>query len=179
MHLYANKDWMVLFQQQNQLGKLMETNQAAGKYGLILSEQDAALILEERKESLRKQERVEFGGGIVPKIIYEFCDSRYICQDNYVETLIRLQDIFYLFKNEMRDEITDDELLHFMKEQFEDICFGDLEYLEGTCLDIFSQAVRSGYGGYQRTEGRGEYSRFDEVKRWDPELYVEALKGLQ
>ena len=99
MHLYANKDWMVLFQQQNQLGKLMETNQAAGKYGLILSEQDAALILEERKESLRKQERVEFGGGIVPKIIYEYCDSRYICQDNYVETLIRLQDIFYLFKN--------------------------------------------------------------------------------
>ena len=162
MHLYANKDWMVLFQQQNQLGKLMETNQAAGKYGLILSEQDAALILEERKESLRKQERVEFGGGIVPKIIYEFCDSRYIRQD----------------KNEMRDEITDDELLHFMKEQFEDICFGDLEYLESTCLANFAQAVRAGYDGHRSSGGYGEYEQFDEVKRWDYELYLETLREL-
>lgn len=178
MHVYANKDWMVLFQQQNQLGKLMETNQAAEKYGLILSEQDAALILEGRRESLRKQERVEFGGGIVPKIIYEFCDSQYIRQDNYVETLIRLQDIFYLFKNEMRDEITDDELLHFMKEQFEDICFGDLEYLESTCLANFAQAVRAGYDGHRSSGGYGEYEQFDEVKRWDYELYLETLREL-
>ena len=42
----------------------------------------------------------------------------------------------------MEDEITDDELLHLMKEQFELICFGDLEYLESTCLANFSQAVR-------------------------------------
>ena len=30
-----------------------------------------------------------------------------------------LLDFFYLYKNEMQDEISDDELLHFMKEQFE------------------------------------------------------------
>ena len=53
------------------------------------------------------------------KIIYEFCDSDFIDQNNYVDTIIRLQEIFYLFKNEMQDEITDDELLHLMKEQFE------------------------------------------------------------
>ena len=53
-----------------------------------------------------------------------------------------MQEIFYLYKNEMEDEITDDELLHLMKEQFELICFGDLEYLESTCLANFSQAVR-------------------------------------
>ena len=39
----------------------------------------------------------------------------------------------------------DDELLHLMKEQFDQICFGDLEYLEGTCLYHFSQAIRAGY----------------------------------
>lgn len=53
-----------------------------------------------------------------------------------------MQEIFYLYKNEMEDGITDDELLHLMKEQFELICFGDLEYLESTCLANFSQAVR-------------------------------------
>ena len=43
--------------------------------------------------------------------------------------------------------ITDDELLHLMKEQFELLCFGDLDYLEGTCLADFAQAVRAGYEG--------------------------------
>ncbi len=65
-----------------------------------------------------------------------------------------------------------------MKEQFEEKCFGDLDYLEGTCLLIFSQAVRAGYRGYKASEGRGEYEQFDEVSRWDYELYLETLKEL-
>ncbi len=75
-----SKDWMILLQQQNQLAKVMETNQATEKFGLVLSEEDARLILGERKEALREQRRVEFGEGIVPKIIYEFCDSDFIDQ---------------------------------------------------------------------------------------------------
>lgn len=56
--------------------------------------------------------------------------------------------------------------------------FGDFDYLEGTCLDIFAQAVRAGYRGYQQTGGRGEYAEFDEVLRWDRELYLEVLRDL-
>ena len=173
-----NKDWMVLLQQQTWLDQVIKTNQTAERFGLVLTEQDARLILEERKASLQEQKRVEFGEGITAKIIYEFCDSDFIDQNNYVETIIRLQEIFYLYKNEMQDEITDDELLHLMKEQFEFLCFGDLDYLEGTCLSNFAQAVRAGYRGYLATDGRGEYSRFDEVQRWDYELYRETLKEL-
>ena len=171
-------NWMVLLQQQNQLGKVVETNQTAERYGLVLSEEDAKLILEEKNNALREQKRVEFGGGITPKIIYEFCDSDFIDQNNYVDTLLRLQEIFYLYKNEMQDEISDEELLHFMKEQFEDICFGDLEYLESTCLANFAQAVRAGYDGHRSSGGYGEYEQFDEVKRWDYELYLETLREL-
>lgn len=172
------QNWMVLLQQGNQLEKVLETNQKTEQFGLVLSEADAKLILQERSNSLREQKRVEFGSGIVTRIIYEFCDSEYISQADYVETIIRLQEIFYMYKNETRDELTDDELLHLMKEQFETICFGDLEHLEGTCLDNFARAVRAGYEGYKRTEGRGEYSKFEEVKRWDYDLYMEALKEL-
>ncbi len=171
-----NKNWIVLLQQQNQLSKVMEVNRMTEKYGLRLDERDAKLILEERSHALREERRVEFGEGIAPKIIYEFCDSDFICQDNYVDTIIRLQEIFYTYKNEMQDEISDDELLHFMKEQFEEVCFGDLDYLAGTCLSIFSQAIRAGYRGYQASEGRGEYAEFDEVQRWDYDLYLEMLK---
>lgn len=173
-----NQDWMVLLQRENQLAKIIETNQAAEQYGLVLSEADAGLILEERCSALKEQRRVEFGEGITSKVIYEFCDSSFIDQSNYVNTIIRLQEIFYLYKNEMQDEITDAELLHFMKEQFENICYGDLDYLEGTCLNIFSQAIRAGYREYKSSQGYGEYEQFDEVKRWDSELYLQALDNL-
>lgn len=173
-----DKDWMVLSQEQNQLSKVIQTNEATEQFGLSLTEQDAELILGERKNSLIEQKRIEFGEGITTKIIYEFCDSDYIHQSNYVETIIRLQDIFYLYKNEMQDELTDDELLHLMKEQFENLCFGDLDYLENTCLANFAEAVRAGYTGYKGSDGYGEYSKFDDVKRWDHELYFETLKEL-
>lgn len=169
---------MILLQEQNQLCKVIKTNESTERFGLCLTEQDAKLILEERKNSLAEQKRIEFGEGIATKIIYEFCDSDYIHQSNYVDTIIRLQEIFYLYKNEMQDEITDDELLHLMKEQFENLCFGDFDYLEDTCLADFAEAIRAGYGGYKGSDGYGEYSKFDDVKRWDYELYLETLKEL-
>ena len=172
------KDWMMLLQQKNQLARVLETNERTARYGLSLSVQDAKLLLEERTHVLKEERRVEFGGGILPKIIEEFCDSDFIDQNNYVDTLIRLQEIFYLYKNEMLDEITDEELIHFMREQFEEVCFGDLSYLEGTCLRIFSEAIRAGYQGHRKSGGYGGYGNFDEVKRWDYELYLAALENL-
>ena len=69
-------------------------------------------------------------------------------QENYADTLMRLQDIFYLYKNESLDELTDDELLEYMKEKFDGICAGDLDYLEGTVLDTFVREVRTGTKKY-------------------------------
>ncbi len=170
-------NWLALLE-RTQIQKVMESNQYTEQYGLTLSEQDAEILAQERKSTLIEQKRVEFGESILPRIIYEFCDSAFINQSNYVESLTRLQEIFFLYKNEMLDEISDEELLNFMKEQFETVCFGDFDYLEGTCLDIFAQAVRAGYRGYQKTGGRGEYAEFDEVLRWDRELYLEVLRDL-
>ena len=42
------QNWMQLLDQQNQLSRVMETNRTAQTYGLILSEQDAKLLLKER-----------------------------------------------------------------------------------------------------------------------------------
>ena len=172
------KNWMQILSGQNQLAKVIATNQVTEKFGLVLSEEDAKILVNEKSKSLKEQKRIEYGESILPKIIYEFCDSDYISQRNYVETIGRLQDIFFLYKNEMMDEISDDELLHFMKEQFETVCYGDLEYLESTCLDVFAQAIRAGYQGYHVTEGKSEYGKFDLASRWDHEVYLEVLKEL-
>ena len=173
-----DNSWLDLLQDKNQLSKVMETNQYTEQFGLALSKQDAELILENRKMTLREQRRIEFGEGIVPKLIHEFCDSAYIDQSNYADTIIRLQEIFYLYKNEMHDEISDDELIHLMKEQYELLCFGALDYLESTCLSDFAQAIRAGYEGFQETDGYGEYAKFDLQERWSYELYQETLKEL-
>ncbi|UWP59463.1 DUF6323 family protein [Ruminococcus gauvreauii] len=173
-----DKDWILLMSDQNQLTKVLEANQYTERFGLVLSQEDAQLLVRERSEVLRAEKRVEFGEGILPQLIFVFCDSQYIDQNNYVETLKRLQEIFYLYKNEMLDEITDAELLEFMKEQFETVCFGDLDYLEGTCLDIFSQAIRAGYRGYRNTNSGGEFHKMDIVKRWDKDVFLQALDEL-
>ena len=171
-------NWMEEMAKQTLAAQVLETNQYTQKYGLVLRKEDAALLAEARADVLRDQKRVEFGPGILPKIIYAFCDSSYIYQDNYCESMARLQEIFFQYKNEMLDEITDDELLEFMREQFENVCRGDFDYLEGTCLDLFAQAIRAGYAGYRETEGKGVFEEADIVKRWDRELYLEALMDL-
>lgn len=172
------KNWLELMSKQTQVKEVLARNRDTEKFGLALSEKEAQLLVAERGEVLRKERRVEFGQGILPKIIDTFCDSAYITQDSYCDTLIRLQEIFFLYKNEMLDEITDDELLEFMREQFDGVCCGDLDYLEGTCLDLFAQAIRAGYSGYEATGGRGEFEKFDLVRRWDKELYLAALMDL-
>lgn len=174
----GEKNWLEIMNNQMWLKQVQETNQYTMQFGLSLSNEDSEILLAEKNNILKVERRVEFGQSILPQIIYVFCDSAYISQTNYTETLIRLQEIFYMYKNEMQDEITDEELLNFMKEQFETVCYGDLDYLEGTCLDIFAQAIRAGYRGYQQTQGRGEFEKFDIVQRWDKELYLETLKEL-
>ena len=162
-----DQNWLDLLQETNQLSKVIETNKDTERYGLVLSEQDARAIVENRKKSLQEQKRVEFGEGITPKIIREFCDSEFVRQDNYADTIMRLQD-----------EITDDELLHLMREQYDKLCFGNLDYLESTCLYDFAEAIRVGYRGYHNTDGYGEYDKFDVQERWSYELYKEALQEL-
>lgn len=174
----GEKNWLEIMNSQMWLEQVQETNRYTEQFGLSLSQEDTEILLAEKNNILKAERRIEFGQSILREIVYTFCDSAYISQENYTETLIRLQEIFYLYKNEMQDEITDEELLHFMREQFETICYGDLDYLEGTCLDIFAQAVRAGYRGYRQTQGHGEFERFDIVQRWDRELYLETLREL-
>lgn len=172
------QNWLTLMQEQTQRTALLEANKFSRQYGLTLTEEQVQLILQERKTSLREQQRVEFGASITEKIIYTFCSSPFISQANYAETLCRLQDIFFLYKNEMQDELNDDELLQLMKDQFENLCFGDLDYLANTCLYNFAQAIRAGYQSGSTDDPKAEYARFDEVQRWDYQLYLEALQDI-
>lgn len=163
---------------QKELTALVDCNRQSGQYGLTLTKEEALMLMDSRNESLKRERRLELGEGILKRLIDVFCDSAYLTQENYLESLERLQDIFYEFKNESMDLLTDEELLAFMKEQFEEVCMGDFDYLEGTCLERFTRAIRAGYKGYEKSGGYREYGQFDEEQRWDKELYLTALENL-
>ena len=169
--------WQVQ-KQEEETRLILDCNKQTQSFGLSLSAEEAKELIQCRNKSLKAYQRVELGGGILDKLIYTFCDSSYITADTFGSTLARLQDIFYRFKNESLGKLSDDELLEFMKETFGNICFGDLEYLESTCLERFARAIRYGYDGYLASGGSGEYEGFSEEERWDSELYLEALKEL-
>lgn len=136
-------DIMLLMSDQNQMNLLRTANAYTEQYGLSLADEDIRELIVKRRECLREQQRVEFGGGILDKLIFAFCDSDYIYQENYAETITRLQDIFYLYKNESMDEWTDDELIQMMREAFDGECQGSLEYLEETFLEQFARSTRA------------------------------------
>lgn len=140
------KFWELCNQQQNQtaLEKIQSCNHYTEKFGIVISKEDAEILLEERRYVLREEERIELGESILPKIIFTFCDSPYIYQDNCIDTFSRLQEIFYLYKNESLDDASDDELLEVMKEYFDGDCQGSLDYLEETCLEAFARNIREG-----------------------------------
>ena len=129
---------------QIEIANIKKCNEYTNKYGLILSDNQISNLLERRKETLKETGRIEFREGIIDKLIKEFCDSPYINQENYAETLYELIEIFYEYKNEIMDLITDDELIEFMKKSFDGICQGDLEYLSGTVMYRMRENLLSG-----------------------------------
>ena len=132
------------------LSEILECNMETKEFGLKLSEEDAKEICKTRTNSLKKTE-------IITKIILEFKDSPYIYQDNYVDTINELVDIFYNYKNETLEYLGDGELISIMKKFFDGYCEGSLELLEGKILYKIADNIRSGVK---------DYLNLDDEKDW-------------
>lgn len=111
------------------VGALLQCNERSRRYGLTLSEEAALRLCEARESALREAGRVEFGEGILPKLISAFCGSPFILQDEYEDTLAALQELFYRFKNETRDRLSDDDLISAMETLFNGKAGGSVDYL--------------------------------------------------
>ncbi|WML37802.1 DUF6323 family protein [Clostridium sp. OS1-26] len=128
--------------------EIQQINEKTLEYGLKLLEKDIKALIETRDEALSSNGRVEFGGGIITKIISSFCDSPYILQNNYSETINDLIETFYYYKNETMEEISDDKLIELMKKYFDNRCQGDLELLRYKYLDKIAHNMKYGVVDY-------------------------------
>lgn len=120
-------------------------NNLGKPYGLCLTEQDITELVELRSQALRNTGRVEFGGGILPKLIRAFCSSPYLDAYNYAETLGLLQDAFYYYKSESQDRFSDDDLIEFMADVFNGPAHGSAELLTTISLEQLCRWARNGF----------------------------------
>lgn len=132
--------------------EISECNNYTKDYGLKLSKADIIELLNTRELALEKSGRIEFDGQIIDKIIKKFCDSPYISQYNYGESINELVEIFYNYKNETMDLIGDDELIDIMKMYFDGYCQGSIELLEGKVLYKIAENLRNGVKDYSNLE---------------------------
>lgn len=128
------------------LAPILECNAfTAGKYGLALTEQQAVAVLKARDKALSATRRLEFGPSIIDKFIWAICDSPYVTRGNYAETLEELVALFYEYKNETVDRMTDDELIGYMEKCFNGPCQGSIELLGGRELEQMARRIREGH----------------------------------
>ena len=132
--------------------EVRECNEYSENFGLVLSESEIAELVSCRAEALRASGRIEFGGGILPKLILAFCDSPYINQDNYADTIAELQEAFYWFKTEAMDRFSDEELIEFMVKVFNGRAQGSAEYLSGTSLEALARYARTNFDPFDAKE---------------------------
>ena len=122
--------------------EILACNGKLAAHGLSLTREEAAMLAATRAESLQKTGRVEFGGGITRRLAETFADSPFLTRENLAATLAELTEIFYAFKNETMDVLTDGELLQFMREAFDGECGGSTELLSGRELTRLARRIR-------------------------------------
>lgn len=112
--------------------ELLEINEKSSDYGLILSSKDVEEVIKSRKNTLKNYSRIDLNMEVTKKLIEILYTSPYTNQDDYVELINDLQDIFYYLKNETLDEISDDDIIEEIS-QFYEKSSGRIDNVQNLC----------------------------------------------
>lgn len=121
-------------------------NAKGAPFGLALNDEQMRGLAERRVESLRATGRVEFGRGVLVEIVAAFCDSPFLSQETYDETLAELQDAFYQLKEDSDERLSDQELIDAMRHAFDGEANGSTDYLGGMPAKRFVEIVQGARG---------------------------------
>ena len=102
----------------------------------------AESLLAHQEQTLLNLGRVDFSGGILPKLAAAFAGSPYVLAEDWADTLAQLTELFYAFKFETRDALADDALLAAMRKRFDG--GGSLEALADCRAEDLFCAVQEG-----------------------------------
>lgn len=120
---------------------ILELNEITKDKDLYLSEKDIEGLIDNKAIILKENGRVEVGGTTIRNIIESFYDSPFIDKDNYLESLEELTSIFYKYQQEFYGVLSDEEILIYLKEEFDNIVMGTFTLLESDSLEKLKENV--------------------------------------
>ena len=104
-------------------------DELARRYGMQLTQLQFQRLTQARRQALQDTGRIDFGGGVLDQLVYAFCDSLFVESRSFASFLEQMQELFYIFKNETQDAVTDEELIQALAALFNGEAQGSLEYL--------------------------------------------------
>lgn len=149
------------WQLRETVAELEQCNTVSARWGLTLSREQMERLAQRRFEALRDTGRVEFGEGILGKLIRAFCDASELQQSEYEETLSKLQALFYYYKNECSDTLSDDELIAALRLIYSERAHGSLEFLADIDRRTLYRITKT--GSLAGTELAGEEAAWNEA----------------
>ena len=92
------------------LKDILLLNEVTSKKGLVLEEKQIFELINYKNDVLKESGRIEISP-ILDKIIYEFYNSPYVDEENYLLTIEQLTETFYLYQKEFDNKLTDEEII--------------------------------------------------------------------
>ena len=130
---------------------ILSLNHITVERGLVLTPMTATSLIKARDKALVAAGRLEMYGGVMKKLIRAFYDSPYFDIGLAEETFCELIETFYLLKSETFDTLSDDSLVHVMRELFDNPCHGCMQALYDAAFD---QLIRRTHGAeVEKEEG--------------------------
>ncbi|MCI8387906.1 MAG: hypothetical protein HFE63_05505 [Clostridiales bacterium] len=136
---------------------ILELNEKTEPRGLVLSPADALEAAHTRARALHENSRIEIGIGAVGKLIDAFSRSTFATQDDWAAIVNSITENFYYIKTETHDKISDNELIEFMFNCFENFCGGSTELLADQCEGLITK-INGGYNADTEEAEYGEYA---------------------
>lgn len=99
--------------------KIMKLNEKSIDYGLVLMEENICEIFKNTREILKKAGRIETSTDLLEKIITFLYSSPYTQKYDYVQVISDMEEIFYYFKNQVLDLISDDEIIEILSDIYD------------------------------------------------------------
>lgn len=122
------------------LEDIIKLNDITKEYNLILSKEQIISLINTKNNTLKEIGRIEFNNTIIKDIISNFYDSPYIDEDNYFNTIEELINIFYIYRNNFN--LSDDQIIKYMKLRFNNYSNGSLELLLGNDLEYLENNLK-------------------------------------
>lgn len=114
---------------QKEVTGILKCNDVSSRYGIILKESDARELVAVRQEIVNEVGLIEFKSIIVEAIVLAFCDSQFITKYDYLDMLSQLVEIFYYYRTEVDELMSDEDIIKYMRLAFEGTCQGSLDWL--------------------------------------------------